>query len=217
MIHVKQFTFNPFQENTFLLYNDTKTGAIIDPGCYEKHEKEELRNFININDIKLSRLLNTHCHIDHVFGNKFVADEFNLELEMHELDLPVLNSVSRVADLYSIPNVDESPQPSIFLEEGMKIELGNDTLDIIFVPGHAPGHIAFISHADRFVIGGDCLFQMSIGRTDLPGGDHETLLTSIREKFFTLPDNYTVYCGHGSETNIGFEKQHNPFLKVMTS
>jgi hydroxyacylglutathione hydrolase len=144
-------------------------------------------------------------------GNTFISKKYNLQLEIHKEDLEVLHSLPQVSHLYGL-NAETSIEPSVFLNEGDQIKFGTTILDIVFTPGHSPGSICFICHADKFVIGGDVLFHGSIGRTDLPGGDHETLLTSIREKLFTLDDDYAVYSGHGQETNIGFEKKHNPFL-----
>jgi len=213
MITIHSFTFNPFQENMYLLFDETKECVVIDPGCYEKHEKEKLISYISTNNLVPKRLINTHCHIDHVFGNKLVSETYKLGLEMHEADLPVLESVAQVAHVYGIPNVDESPKPISFLDEGDKINFGNSELDILFVPGHAPGHIAFVNHKQKFIIGGDVLFYSSIGRTDLPGGDHATLIESIRTKFLTLDNDYEVYTGHGQKTTIGFEKMNNPFLQ----
>jgi hydroxyacylglutathione hydrolase len=213
MIKIASLTFNPFQENMYILSDESNECIVIDPGCYEKYEKEELLQFISTNKYTPTRLLNTHCHIDHVFGNKFVSETYNLGLEIHQDDLPVLDSVAQVAHLYNIPNVDESPKPSSFLNEGDKITFGNSELDILFVPGHAPGHIAFVCHQQKFIIGGDVLFYSSIGRTDLPGGDHATLIESIKTKFFPLGDDYEVYSGHGQKTTIGFEKASNPFLQ----
>jgi hydroxyacylglutathione hydrolase len=213
MINIQIFTFSPFQENMYVLSDETKECVIIDPGCYESHEKKQLSEFIEKEGLKPVKLLNTHCHIDHVFGNKFVADTYQLGLEMHELDLPVLNSQMQTAHVYQIPNVDESPAPSSFFDEGDVIEFGNSKLDILFTPGHAPGHVVFVAHEQQFVIGGDVLFYGSIGRTDLPGGDFDTLINSIKTKLFTLDDAFEVYSGHGPKTTIGFEKMNNPFLK----
>ncbi len=147
-----------------------------------------------------------------MFGNAFIAKKYNLGLEIHREDLQTLHSLPQVSHLYGL-NAEESVEPSVFLNEGDQIKFGNSLLDIVFTPGHSPGSICFISHADKLVVGGDVLFHGSIGRTDLPGGDHQTLLSSIREKLFVLEDDYTVFSGHGSETNIGFEKKNNPFLK----
>lgn len=213
MIQIQQFTFNPFQENTYLLYDETGECVIIDPGCYEHHEKEELKNFITSQGLKVVKLLNTHCHVDHVLGNNFVKNEYNVGLEMHEKDVPTLESVKVYAPSYGFVQY-EPVEPDTFLDEGDQVKFGNSILDIVFVPGHAPGHIAFYNKEQNICIGGDVLFQMSVGRTDLPGGNHETLISSIHEKIFPLGDDMVVYPGHGPETNIGFEKQNNPFCAV---
>ena len=212
MINIHSFTFNPFEENTYILYDETKECIIIDPGCYEKFEQEKLTTFIVKQELKPVRLLNTHCHLDHVFGNKFIADLYGLELEMNELDLPILQNAPVAAQLYGIPNVDTSPEPAKFLNEGDVVEFGNSKLDILFIPGHSPGHIVFYNNDQKFVIGGDVLFYGSIGRTDLPGGDHDTLINNIKEKLLPLGDDFQVYSGHGPTTNIGFERENNPFL-----
>ena len=211
MVTIQAFTFNPFEENTYILFDETKECIIIDPGCSNDEERKELVDFIKEEELKPVRLLNTHCHIDHVLGNSFIANKYNLGLEIHEEDLQILHSLPQVSHLYGL-NAEQSVEPSVFLNEGDRIKFGNATLDILFTPGHSPGSICFVSHADKFIIGGDVLFYGSIGRTDLPGGDHETLLNSIRTKLFVLEDEFAVFSGHGQETNIGFEKKNNPFL-----
>lgn len=213
-MHVKKFAFNPFQENTYILYDETKECLIIDPGCYYKTEEQELLKFINDNSLRLVRLLNTHCHLDHIFGNYFVHKTFGLLPELHELELSYLNNLLKIADMYSIPHVNPSPEPTSFLKETDKITFGNSELRILFVPGHSTGHLAFVSDKDKFAISGDVLFYESIGRTDLPGGNFETLASSIKEKMYTLPDDFTIYSGHGPETSIGHEKLNNPFVKA---
>lgn len=213
MISIKKFTFNPFQENTYLLHDKTKHCVIIDPGCYEPHEEQELSDFIKDNGLTVSKLLSTHSHIDHVLGNKFVMEKFGVELSLHPKDLETLTSVETYAATYGFMNYKPCAAPTHFLKEGETVSFGNSELEIRFVPGHAPGHVVFVAHQEKFVINGDCLFHRSIGRTDLPGGDHQTLLDSIQRELFTLPSEYVVYCGHGPETTIGNEKLHNPFLK----
>jgi glyoxylase-like metal-dependent hydrolase (beta-lactamase superfamily II) len=213
MIQIQSFTFNGFQENTYVLFDETKECIIVDPGCYELEEQQKLKQFITDRGLKPVHLVNTHCHIDHVLGNRFVADHWDLDLAIHHLDVPTLNSVKEYCALYGFHNYKESPQASRFLKEGEQIKFGDSTLDILFTPGHAPGHIVLHCSKQNFVIGGDVLFQMSIGRTDLPGGDFDTLISSIREKLFSLDEKTLVYCGHGPSTNIGFEKANNPFLK----
>lgn len=209
---IKSFVFSPFQENTYVITNNTNDCLIIDPGCYEKNEKAELKDFIENNNLKPVKLINTHCHIDHIFGNKFVFDQWGLQPIIHKDDLFLLEGLEKVAQMYGIPNVDNSPLPVSYMDEGDLVEFGEVTFEIIHVPGHAPGHVALIHHASKSVISGDVLFNGSIGRTDLPGGDFDTLIASIKNKMFALEDDYTVYSGHGSTTTIGNEKKTNPFL-----
>lgn len=211
MIEMQRFTFNPFSENTYVLWDDSMECVIIDPGCYNHSEQVELKSFIESNGLKPVYLLNTHCHIDHIFGNAYCKRTFNIPFLMHKSDLPVLESGLVSSKLYGL-SYEESPEPDQFISEGETIKFGHSVLDIVFTPGHSPGSVCFIAHSNKLVIGGDVLFQQSIGRTDLPGGNTETLLNSIRTELFTLPDEYTVFPGHGPETQIGFEKANNPFL-----
>ncbi len=204
-------TFNQFQENTYILHDDTNECVVIDPGCYEKYEREQLKKYIQDNNLKVVRLLNTHCHIDHVLGNKFVANTYNVDLEIHPDDEQTLRSVPVYAPAYGFPMYEEQ-LPAKYLKEGDTVKFGNTELEVIFTPGHAPGHVVFYNRSEKILIGGDVLFNESIGRTDLPGGDFNTLIQSIKTKLFTLPDDVTVYCGHGPETSIGHEKKYNPFL-----
>jgi len=208
---IKQFVFSPFSENTYVLYDETKEAIIIDPGCYEQHERDELEDFISNEGLKPVRLILTHAHLDHIFGNKFVFDKYGLLPEMHKGELPVLQSAVTVAAKYGVP-MEASPEPKIFLTEGDKITFGNSVLDSFFTPGHSPASLSFYCEKDGFVIAGDTLFNGSIGRTDLPGGDMETLLTSIRTQLLTLPDNTIVYSGHGPATSVKVERVMNPFL-----
>ncbi len=211
MVTVKKIVFNPFQENTYVIYDETNSCIIVDPGCYEKHEEQELIDFIESKNLKPTTIASTHSHIDHVFGNNAIKEYFNIPLTICKQDEETLARVPSYAPMYGFSNFNPSKPDNFFnLEQGLSF--GNTTLEIRFVPGHAPGHVVFISHAEQFVINGDCLFNGSIGRTDLPGGDFDTLINSIKEQLFTLPDEYTVYCGHGPETTIGNEKKHNPFL-----
>jgi hydroxyacylglutathione hydrolase len=210
MITIHTFTFNPFYENTYILSDESNECVIIDPGCHISEEEQELEQYIVSNKLKPVKLLNTHCHIDHVFGNSFVAGKWNLELEMHRDDLVVLQSFPQVCQMYGFPSGPQ-PEPGKFLEEGGQVHFGNSTLDILFTPGHSPGSICFFNEKEKFAIAGDVLFQGSIGRSDLPGGNYETLIKSIREKLFRLPADLKVYPGHGPSTTIGFEKKNNPF------
>ncbi len=211
MIQVKQFTFNPFQENTYVLWDETNDCVIIDPGCYDATEQMELNSFIKDNELEPVKLLNTHCHIDHIFGNAYCKETYKIPFVFHEKDLPVLESGAQTALLYGL-KYEKSPEADEYISEGEKLSFGQSELDIVFTPGHSPGSVCFIARAEAFVIGGDVLFQQSIGRTDLPGGDHQTLLNSIRNELFVLPDHFKVYSGHGVLTTVGDEKMYNPFL-----
>lgn len=213
MLQVRKFTFNPFMENTFVLYDETKECAIIDPGCVEKEEESQLVEFIEGAGLIVKTLINTHCHIDHILGNAFVKRKYNVLLSIHPLEVPVLKAVKTYASNYGFFQYQDS-SPDAFLNEGDTVFIGNQALHVLFVPGHSPGHIALYHAESKTLIGGDVLFENSIGRADLPGGNFETLIESIHQKFFTLPDDVTVYCGHGSETSIGFEKRTNPFCAV---
>ena len=215
-MHIKKFTFNYFAENTYVLSDESGECVIIDPGCCNSQEETVLSDYIISNNLRPVKLLNTHCHIDHILGNAFIANKFKLELLIHKDDLTVLNSGSVIADRYGIPYLP-SPGPGSFLEEGEQVSFGINYLDIIFTPGHSPGSICFINHKNKIIIGGDVLFQGSIGRTDLPGGDFETLANSIRNKLYSLPDDFIVYPGHGDLTTIGVEKKSNPFVRADLS
>lgn len=212
MLQIQSFTFSPIQENTYVLYNEFKHAIIIDPGCYFDDEKELLKSYITDKGLKPLALLNTHCHLDHVFGNKFVAETFDLTLQLHEKEKTVLAYAPTSGLMYNMP-FDNYSGKFIFLKEGDKVTLDEDELHVIEAPGHSPGSICFYCGRQNFLIGGDVLFQRSIGRTDLPLGDHQTLLNSIRKKLFILPNETIVYSGHGPETEIGIEKKENPFLK----
>ena len=206
------FTVNPFQENSAVLYDSTGECAIVDPGFSTDEERKALIRFVAEKNLKPVLMLNTHCHIDHILGNKFIADEYNLELQIHQLDAPLLEAATSYAHLYGL-NYEPSPAPTNFLEEGTDITFGKTKLEVLHLPGHAPGHVILIHRDSKTIIGGDVIFSGSIGRTDLPGGNHEDLLQSIREKLFTLPEDYTIYPGHGPQTSVGREKMSNPFFQ----
>ncbi len=215
MIHIKSFVFNPFLENTYILYDESKEAIIVDPGCYENYEKQQLSKFIDENDLKVVKLINTHCHIDHVFGNQFVKTKYHVRLEANEKDVATLMAVKAYAPSYGFQHFEES-FVDVHIDESDEIKFGNSQLNIFFVPGHAPGHIALYNVEEKICIGGDVLFRESIGRTDLPGGDFDTLIQSIHQKMFTLPDETIVYSGHGETTTIGYEKSNNPFCAIAS-
>ena len=211
-MNIKIFTFNQFFENTFIISDSTNECIIIDPGCYDKNEKQILQDYILSNNLVPTKLLNTHCHIDHILGNNFVSKTWDLELEIHHKDIDLLKNSKNIADLYGFVNYENSPITNKFLVEGDIIEFGKSKLEVLFTPGHAPGHISLYSKNENFIISGDVLFNNSIGRTDLPGGDYSTLIDTIKSKILCLDDSTVVYCGHGPSTTVGKERINNPFL-----
>ncbi len=212
MAQIVQLVFNDFSENTYLLFDDTGECIVVDPGCNNTQERETLAGEIARRQLRPVRLLNTHCHLDHVFGNAFVANSYGLVLEIHRDDLPMLQAVPQVCRMYGLPEPEPSPMPGCYIEEGEIIEFGNTRLEVIHTPGHSPGSVSLFCEAGRFLISGDVLFYGSVGRSDFPGGNHDTLIASIKNKLFPLGDDVRVYSGHGPATTIGFERVHNPFL-----
>jgi glyoxylase-like metal-dependent hydrolase (beta-lactamase superfamily II) len=211
MASVQYFTNNPYQENTYILYDESGECAIIDPGMETGSEQNVVVDFIRDNKLTPVLLLNTHCHVDHVLGNKFIFDQYGLKPKFNIGELPLLEAVIAYAPAMGI-HYDPSPVPDEYLPETGTIHFGNTELRLIFAPGHSPAHLCFYDAGSNILIGGDVLFRSSIGRTDLPGGNFTQLVENIEQKLFTLPDDCMVYPGHGPETTIGFEKQTNPFL-----
>jgi hydroxyacylglutathione hydrolase len=186
--------------------------AIIDPGCANAREREQLISEISKLGLKPTRLLNTHCHVDHIPGNPLIANTYNIGLEIHPLEEQVLREAPAFGDMFGI-EMDTMPPIMGFLNEGDEVKFGNTTLQVIFTPGHSPGSISFYNPIDKYVVSGDVLFYQSIGRYDLPGASGEVLFQTLTEKMMKLPDDTRVYSGHGRDTTIGLEKQHNPFLR----
>ena len=213
MIKIKSFVFNPFSENTYVLSDETGSCVIIDPGCYEAEEQESLASYVSDESLKVEYLLNTHCHIDHVLGNWWVKKTYNVPFGIPPLEEGLLKAVKTYAGNYGFHQYQEA-LPDFYLKESDTVRFGQSELEIILAPGHSPGHVVFHSPEQAFCIGGDVLFQGSIGRTDLPGGDHDTLIKSIHEKMFALDDKTVIYCGHGPTTTIGEEKVSNPFCAL---
>jgi hydroxyacylglutathione hydrolase len=213
VIRIQPFVFNAFQENTYVISDETNACVIIDPGCYDEQEKKELSDYISNNHLNVQMLWNTHCHIDHILGNDFVKGKYNTKLYLHPTEEYVLNAQKVLAPHYGFHLYQEA-KPDVYLKEGDTVEFGDQKFSVLFVPGHSPGHIAFYNEKEKVVFAGDVLFQNSIGRTDLPGGNHNTLINNIHQKLFTLPEDVTVYPGHGGETTIGVEKRTNPFCAL---
>jgi hydroxyacylglutathione hydrolase len=214
MLRIVSFTFNGFAENTYLLIDEaTRATAIVDPGMYSPAEQQTLSDYIAQEKLDVKYLLNTHAHIDHVLGNSFVLNTYpGIPFLLHAFDLPTLRAVPTYAGPYGFAAYQPA-EPTGELAAGQVIALGESELAVRFAPGHAPGHVVFYDAASGQLVGGDVLFKSSIGRTDLPGGDHNTLLKSIKTELLTLPDATVVYPGHGPATTIGAERRSNPFLQ----
>lgn len=209
---IKTFTFSPFQENTYIVHDETNEAIIIDPGCLSDNEKQLLKLYFDENKLKIKRLINTHLHLDHQFGNKYVYDTFGVKPEAGQEDEFLLENVVAQTRSFGF-QIEEQAQPlGAYIVDNQEIKFGNSILKAIHVPGHSPGSMAFYSEKDAVLFTGDVLFQGSIGRTDLPKGDYATLILSITKKLLPLPDSTVVYCGHGSSTTIGNEKKNNPYL-----
>ncbi|MCY7421085.1 MAG: MBL fold metallo-hydrolase [Chitinophagaceae bacterium] len=212
MLSVQFFTFNAFQENTYIIYAANGEAIIVDPGCNSTVENNALLHFVTQHNLRVVQLINTHCHLDHILGNDLIASTYGLELFLHPNEEQMLLLSPQAAKMYGI-QLTAYKGALHFLKGGDVVTLGGETLQVLDAPGHSPGSICLYSQADRFIIAGDVLFKESVGRTDLPGGNHQALLTSIREQLFTLPEEVVVYPGHGPTTTIGHEKKYNPFLQ----
>lgn len=211
MIKVQKFVFNPLQENSFLLYDESGDCILTDMGSYTVEEKKEVMYYIENNKLNPVKIVNTHCHVDHLLGNSFFKNKFKIPVAAHADDEFMISSAVEHGSIFGF-EVEAPPGIDEYLEEGKPLTFGNSSLEVLHVPGHSPGSVALFSDEDLFVIAGDALFSGSIGRTDLPGGDYDTLIQSISEKLLTLPPEVVVYCGHGPETTIGEESRTNPFL-----
>lgn len=214
MMRLKSFTFNPFQQNTYLIWDDDGIAAIIDPGNHSSEEHKLLEQFIESHQLKPKRCLLTHAHLDHIFGCDFIYNRYGLLPESHKEELFFVDRMSHSSALYGVP-FEQSPRPVNFLEDEEKITIGSIHLTCLHTPGHSPGSISFYNESANVVISGDALFLQSIGRTDLPMGDYDTLIHSIKTRLMTLPEKTKVYSGHGPSTTIGFEKINNPFLNPV--
>ena len=209
---IKTFTFNPFQENTYLVFDETNEAVVIDAGCLQAGEKQVLTRFIEDNKLTLKRVLNTHLHLDHQFGNKFLFDTYGIAPEACIEDEFLLENVVAQARSYGFPVTEEAQPLGAYMIENQEITFGNSSLKAIHAPGHSPGSMVLYSEKDGVMFAGDVLFQGSIGRTDLPKGDYASLILAITKKLLILPDSTVVYCGHGPSTTIGYEKKNNPYL-----
>ena len=208
---VSRFVFNSFGVNTYVLSDITGKCLVIDPACQSKQEESELAAYITGNNLEPAGMLNTHFHIDHIVGNNFICNTFNLKPQCHKSCKMFWETANEFGAVFGI-KVENLIIPTDFISEGDRISFGNSSVEVLYTPGHADGSVCFVNHNERYVIAGDVLFRDSIGRTDLPTGNFDVIYQSITTKLFTLADDYIVYPGHGPETSIGYEKLNNPFL-----
>lgn len=211
MIIIKKFTFNVFQENTYVLHDETNEAIIIDPGCMTVDERKELLDYINNKKLTVKHLINTHCHIDHILGNDFVMSSFQVPLTLHKDEVFTYKDTKRWTVMFNLPDF-EIPENLVFIDENSIIEFGNTKLTCILTPGHSIASLSFYCFEQNFIIIGDVIFNMGIGRTDLPGGNFSVLINTIQNKIFTLPNETVIYSGHGTETTVLFEKMNNPYI-----
>jgi hydroxyacylglutathione hydrolase len=204
---IQKFMFGPFQENTYLIWDEiTNECAVIDPGCYNETEEANLDNFLTSRNLSVKYLICTHCHIDHLIGCSFIKKKYNPLFYVPELDLPLLQNADKQADAFNL-QLNTPPPPDKFISEDLELNLGQKKLTFIYTPGHTPGEYCIYLQEDNICVTGDVLFKGNIGRTDLWGGNYDTLIKSITDKLFTLPENVTIFPGHGENSTIGDEKK----------
>ncbi len=211
MIKIERLVFNPFQENTYLLYEDNSECIIVDAGCYDENEENALVRFIDKHQLKPIAQVCTHTHIDHILGLSFVYKKYRLKPQMHPDAVPFLENAKQQGVMFGL-EMSEIVEPGNLIHEGDKLKIGKHVLDVLHTPGHVDGHLTFVSREQKFAIVGDVLFRDSIGRTDLPSGDFDTLAHNIRTKIYTLGDDFTIYPGHGPDTTVKYELINNPFV-----
>lgn len=212
-MNVSRFTFNMFGVNTYILWEDiSKDAVIVDPGMINDEERLAIDKFIKSNSLKIKHMINTHMHIDHSFGVKYIKDKYGVMLMGNMEDHFLAERLKQQANMFGLPVSVEDLVIDVDLKDGDKLKIGDEEIIIKQVPGHSPGSIVLYAIDSNFIISGDVLFQHSIGRTDLPGGNYQQLINAINNKLMTLPDDTIVYPGHGFETTIIEEKKHNPYI-----
>ncbi len=212
-MQIKRFIFNPIEVNCYLLWDDTKEALLIDCGALFEGEREQLKRFIADNGLVVKHYLNTHLHFDHIFGNAFVEEAFGVKYEANDGDWPWVENIAERVARFGFRYTEYISRPERVLQDGDTITFGNQCVKAIAVPGHSPGSLAYYLPEHKVVFTGDALFRNSIGRTDFPDSDHNTLIRCIKERLFTLPDDTVVYPGHSEETTIGYEKDYNMYIR----
>ena len=214
MLQINSFVFNPFGENTYVIFDETKECVIIDPGCYTASEEDRLFGYIDQHQLKPLMVINTHGHVDHVVGNNAVKRRYGIKVAAHPGTHPDITQAKRQAVWLGFQPVGDIDLPDMDLQDDEVIKIGESNLEVICTPGHARGSISLYAPVEGWVLTGDALFCRSVGRTDLPGGDFEELRESIRGRLFALPNDTEVFSGHGESTTIGEEKDFNPYVAV---
>ena len=209
---IKTFTFSPFQENTYLVFDETHEAVLIDAGCFNENEQNQLKNYIQENNLNLKRLLNTHLHLDHQFGNRFVTETYGIKPEAAKEDEFLIDRMPNQARMFGLPFSGEAQTLGAHIIDNQEFNVGNMKFKALHVPGHSPGSMAFYFENEGVLFAGDVLFNGSIGRTDLEQGDYATLIRAIQNRLLPLPDSTVVYSGHGPTTTFGNEKVNNPYL-----
>ena len=210
-MEIKTFHFNPIMVNTYILSDETGEAAIIDPGNCQRYEDEQIIEYVTSKNLKIKYLINTHPHIDHIAGNPWCVAEYHPQVLMHEAGMKIYNKAFAYAAAFGL-EVEKMPDPDRFLREGDEVTFGNQHLKVFYTPGHCDGSICLYSSDNKVVFTGDLIFELSVGRSDLPTGNEVLLLQSIREKILSLDDEVTILSGHGDPTTVGRERKGNPFL-----
>ena len=216
-MNIKKFEFNMFPVNTYLIWDETNEAVIIDPGMFFATEKEQLKQFIADKGLKLKYLINTHLHLDHILGNPFVCHEYGLKPLANQEDEFWLDNAAQQSRMFGFELPEDQVALGGYLNEGDQISFGNTTLEVILVPGHSPGHLVFYNKKSGDAFAGDVLFQGSVGRADLQGGNFTQLKENIIKKLFILPNETVIHPGHGPSTTIGNEKLYNPFFTDIST
>jgi glyoxylase-like metal-dependent hydrolase (beta-lactamase superfamily II) len=214
MLTIKEFCFNAFQENTFIVYNEKKQAIIVDPGCYTRIEQKILTDFIVQHSLTPTLLLNTHCHLDHVFGNNFISETYGLTALLHPNEQVVLDRLPESAAKWGLPT-EAYKGPIRYIHDQEIISFDDDELKVLLTPGHSPGSVCFYHEDQNFILGGDLIFKDGVGRTDLPGCNPQDLILSIKNQILPLSDELLIYSGHGPVTQLGREKEFNPYIKYL--
>jgi len=210
-MEIKTFHFNPLMVNTYILSDETGEAVIVDPGNCQSYEDQQILDYVSAKNLTIKYIINTHPHLDHIAGNPWCKAKYHADVLMHDGGMKEYNRAFAYAAVFGF-EVDKMPDPDRYLQEGDEITFGNQKLSVRYTPGHCTGSVSLYSAESKVVFTGDLIFEQSVGRSDLPTGNAEELLESIREKILTLPDEVTILSGHGDPTTVGRERRSNPYI-----